>query len=113
MAISTSAAKAKGRKLQQTVRDAVLARYPDLTEDDVRSCPMGSNGEDIQLSTAAKATFPYSVECKARKAALPLAYDALAQAASQNSLTPIAVIKADRKKPLVVMTLDDFMKLLS
>jgi hypothetical protein len=55
MAISTASAKSKGRKLQQTVRDAVLAQYPDLTEDDVRSCPMGSNGEDIQLSTAAKA----------------------------------------------------------
>ena len=55
MAISTSAAKAKGRNLQKKVRDAVLEKYPMVTEDDVRSCPMGSNGEDIQLSTAAKA----------------------------------------------------------
>lgn len=109
--ISTSAAKAKGRRLQQKVRDAVLAKYPALTEDDVRSCPMGSNGEDIQLSTAAKATFPYSVECKAR-AKVALVYDALAQAASQNDLTPVAVIKADRKEPLVVLALEDFMALL-
>ena len=111
MAISTSAAKAKGRKLQQTVRDAVLAQFPDLTEDDVRSCPMGSNGEDIQLSSAAKKAFPYSVECKARKG-IALVYDAVAQAKSQNDLTPVAVIKADRRKPLVVMELDDWMKLI-
>lgn len=111
MAISTAAAKAKGRNLQKKVRDAVLAQYPDLTEDDVRSCPMGSNGEDIQLSTAAKAAFPFSVECKAR-AKIGLVYDALAQAKSQNDLTPVAVIKADRKEALVVLSLDDFMKLL-
>lgn len=109
--ISTSAAKAKGRKLQQKVRDAVLAKYPTLTEDDVRSCPMGSNGEDIQLSTAAKAAFPFSVEAKAR-AKIALVYDALDQARSQNDLTPLAVIKADRKEALVVLTLDDFMALL-
>jgi hypothetical protein len=111
MAIKTSSAKAKGRNLQKKVRDAILAQYPDLTEDDVRSCPMGSNGEDIQLSTAAKAAFPYSVECKAR-AKIALVYDALDQARTQNDLTPVAVIKADRKEPLVVLTLDAFMDLL-
>lgn len=111
MAIKTSSAKAKGRNLQKKVQAAILAQYPALTEDDVRSCPMGSNGEDIQLSTAAKAAFPYSVECKAR-AKIALVYDALAQAKSQNDLTPIAVIKADRKEPLVVLTLDAFMDLL-
>lgn len=111
MAISTAAAKAKGRALQKKVRDAVLAAYPTLTEDDVRSCPMGSQGEDIQLSTAAKAAFPFSVECKAR-AKIAMVYEALAQARSQNDLTPVAVIKADRKDALVVLSLDDFMKLI-
>ncbi len=110
MPIKTSSAKAKGRKLQQTVRDAIIAAHPHLTLDDVRSTAMGSNGEDILLSTAAKAAFPYSVEAKAR-AKIALVYEALEQAQSQNSLTPIAVIKADRKKPLVVMTLDDFIAL--
>lgn len=109
--ISTSAAKAKGRKLQQAVRDAILAKYPALTHDDVRSTPMGSNGEDIQLSTAAKATFPFSVEAKAR-AKIALVYDALEQASSQNDLTPLAVIKADRRKPLVVIDMEAFFKLL-
>lgn len=106
--MKTSSAKAKGRKLQQTVRDAILATFPDLEPDDVRSCAMGSQGEDIQLSPAAQRVFPYSVECK-RRAAIALIYDALAQAAGQNDRTPIAVVQADRKRPLVVMDLDHFL----
>ncbi len=111
VAISTSSAKAKGRKLQQCVRDAIIAAKPSLTLDDVRSTAMGSNGEDILLSSAAKAAFPYSVECKAR-AKIALIYDALDQARTQNNLTPLAVVKADRKPPLVVLTLEDFMALI-
>lgn len=111
--ISTSAAKAKGRNLQKAVRDAVLALFPHLTPDDVRSCPMGSNGTDLMLSPAAQASFPYAVECKAR-AKVGLVYEALdqAKASDKNGLTPVAVIKADRKRPLVVIDLDDFMMLL-
>lgn len=112
MAISTSAAKAKGRKLQQHVRDAILAIFPQLEPDDVRSCAMGSQGADIQLSPAAARAFPYSVECKAR-AKIALVYDALDQATGQNDRTPIAVIKADRKRPLVVVDLDTFMDLIA
>ncbi len=112
MTIKTSSAKAKGRKLQQTVRDAILEAYPALEPDDVRSCAMGSAGEDLQLSPAASRAFPYSVECKAR-AGIALVYDAIAQAKTHNDRTPIAVIKADRKRPLVVVDLDDFLRLTS
>lgn len=110
--ISVASAKAKGRKLQQTVRDAILTAFPSLQPDDVRSCAMGSQGEDIQLSPTARALFPYSVECKARKS-IGLVYDALDQARTQNTHTPLAVVKADRKKPLVVIELDAFMALLA
>ncbi|KQS01513.1 hypothetical protein ASG11_17825 [Sphingomonas sp. Leaf357] len=108
--MKVSSAKAKGRKLQQAVRDTILDAFPDLEPDDCRSCAMGSNGEDIQLSPAAARAFPFSVECKAR-AGIALVYDALGQAKTHSKRTPIAVIKADRKRPLVVIDLDDFMKL--
>lgn len=108
--MKTSSAKAKGRKLQQYVRDAILATFPSLEPDDVRSCAMGSGGEDLQLSPAAARLFPYSVECKAR-AGIALIYDALAQANQGNGREPIAVVKADRKRPLVVMDLDLFLRL--
>lgn len=108
MAITTAAAKAKGRNLQKIVRDYLLALYPTLTEDDVRSCPMGSNGADLQLSSAAKSAIPFDIECKAR-AKIALVYDALEQAKQDADRIPLAVIKADRKRPLAVMDLELFL----
>lgn len=57
-------AKAKGRRLQQETRDAVLATFPTLEPDDVRSTSMGASGADLLLSPAAKRLFPFFVECK-------------------------------------------------
>lgn len=110
--ISTAAAKAKGRNLQKAVRDALLSVFPSLTRDDVRSCPMGSSGTDIQLSQAAQAVIPYDVECKAR-AKIGLVYDAIAQAKRHPDRPAIAVVKADRKAALVVMDLETFVALLA
>lgn len=112
MPISTASAKAKGRKLQQHVRDRFLDLHPTLTEDDVVSCPMGSNGADIKLSQAAKALIQFDIECKAR-AKIALVYDALDQAKRDDARTPLAIIRADRKKPLAVIDLDDFMSLIA
>lgn len=60
-------AKAKGRRLQQEIRDAILAAFPDLEPGDVRSTSMGASGEDILLSPAAFKRFPFSVEAKNRE----------------------------------------------
>jgi hypothetical protein len=57
-------AKAKGRRLQQRVVQAIRRTFPHLSEDDVRSTSMGCGGEDIQLSPLARASVPFSIECK-------------------------------------------------
>jgi hypothetical protein len=62
--VRPQSAKAKGRRLQQEVRDAVLATFPSLEPDDVRSTSMGASGADLLLSPAARRVFPYFVECK-------------------------------------------------
>lgn len=59
-----SSAKAKGRRLQQKVRDLLLGVSHGLTEDDIRSTSMGAGGEDILFSQAARKQFPFSIECK-------------------------------------------------
>lgn len=112
--ISTSSAKAKGRKAQQTVRDKLLAAYPALEPDDIKSIAMGQSGNDIELSPAARKLIPYAFEVKAR-AKVALIYDALeqAQAGDKHDLTAVAVIKADRKKPVVVVDLDHFIDLIT
>ena len=57
-------AKAKGRRLQNFVRDALRDKYSKLEEDDIKSAIMGVGGEDIVLSPAARKVIPYSFECK-------------------------------------------------
>ncbi|WP_294196497.1 hypothetical protein [uncultured Sphingomonas sp.] len=111
--ISIASAKAKGRNLQKWVVTKVLAALPTLEPDDVRSCPLGSGGVDVILSPAAKRQHPYSYECKARANGFTPVYDALDQASRGDGLTPIAVIKQDRRRPLVVMDAEVFYRLIS
>ena len=64
-------AKAKGRTLQNYVRDELRkifvdkwTKVPKLEYDDIKSQTMGMGGEDIVLSPIAKKLIPYSFECK-------------------------------------------------
>lgn len=106
----TSSAKAKGRRLQQIVRDKILEAFPDLSEDDVRSTGMGQQGADVQLSKAAKDVFPYQIECKSL--ARVAVYNHYEQAKSHGSLEPLVVVKQNRCNPLVIIDLDHFMELI-
>lgn len=109
--MKTQSAKAKGRKLQQMVRDLILETFSELEPDDVRSTSMGAGGEDLQLSPAARRKFPYSVECKnVEKLNVWGAYEQAA--ANSGKHEPLLVMKKNRKKPLVVLDLEAFIDLL-
>lgn len=110
--ISVAARKAKARKLQQHVANSILERFPDLTEDDVRSIPMGAHGQDIMLSKSAKASLHCAFECKnqERFAALSQAFDQCKDNAG--GLFPIVVIKSNRHDPFAVVDLDLFLDML-
>lgn len=108
--MKAQSAKAKGRKLQQTVRDGILERFPSLEPDDVRSTGMGQSGEDVQLSPAARKLFPYSVECK--NLAKIAVYNYYEQACTNcGASEPLVVIKQNRSKPLAVVDLNHFLDL--
>ena len=66
--MKTKSAKAKGRLGQQEVVKILLKAFPELNEDDIRSTPMGSPGEDILLSAAARKWVPWNIEVKRGKA---------------------------------------------
>lgn len=108
--MTPQSAKAKGRKLQQYVRDRILSYFPRLTADDVRSTSMGAGGEDIQLSQLARTYMPVSIECKNRaKFAL---YKDFEQAANHNpAWEPVLVIKQNGSPPLAVVHLDHLLNL--
>jgi hypothetical protein len=105
--------KAKGRRLQKRLRDAVLAVFPELQPDDVRSNPMGSSGCDLLLSPLAKRIFPFAPECKnVERLDLP---GAMKQAIANASLAggkPMVVHSRNRDDTYVTVRLEDFLDLL-
>ena len=103
-------AKAKGRNLQKWMRDLILENFSHLEEDDVRSTSMGCSGEDLQLSPAARRSFPYSVEAKnCERLNVWGAYEQAA--ANSGKHEPLLVMKKNHKKPLVVLDAEAFMDL--
>ena len=103
-------AKQKGRKLQQYVRDLILKYSPSLEPDDVKSTSMGANGEDVQLSPAARKQYPVSIECKSRASfAFYKDYD---QAISNcpKDAEPLLVAKANHRSPVVIVDAGWFFK---
>lgn len=105
--MTPQSAKAKGRKLQQDVRDKLIDLF-ELHEDDCKSTSMGAGGEDVQLSHYARLRFPYSIECKNLA---KIAVYSLYQQACDNAggHTPLLVVKQNKSKPLAILDLDDFL----
>ena len=102
-------AKAKGRRLQQEFRKQLIEEL-EIHPEDIESRSMGAGGEDLIMARAARAKFPYSIECKNQeKVNVWSAYEQ----ANDNSgkYEPIAVIKKNNSKPLVVIDLEAFIKL--
>lgn len=64
--IKISSAKSKARKLQQHVAERIKEVFK-LQDGDAESRPMGSPGEDVMLSPAARAKLPVSIEVKNTK----------------------------------------------
>lgn len=104
-------AKAKGRKLQQQIRDLILALYPELTKDDVRSTAMGQQGEDIQLSPKARELLPFQIECKNKNKVAVINW-LEEQAANHGDHIPIVIAKQNYSDPVVVIDAATFFKLL-
>lgn len=108
----TSSAKAKGRKLQQDVMRLLFKYFPDLEEDDLQSCSMGAQGEDIKMSPVARRYLPVSIECKNQeKVAVWASYEQ----AKLNSkkYEPLLVIKRNKSKPLAVVDLEWFLNMMA
>lgn len=106
-----SSCKAKGRALQDWMRVKLIEEY-DMYEEDIKTAVMGESGEDIKMARAAREKFPFSIECKnVEKLNVWEAYEQ----AKENSgkYEPIVVMKKNRKKPLVVIDAEAFIKLMN
>jgi len=108
---NVKSSKAKGRRLQNYVRDLLRNLFKDkLDEDDIKSQIMGVNGEDIVLSPAARKLFPYSIECK-NVERLPI-WKALKQAEenTKKGTSPLLIITRNRTPTYVVENIEDWIK---
>ena len=98
--------------MQQQLMKQLLAKFPQLEPDDITSRSMGANGSDLLLSPAARKLIPYDFECKSLARFVGHNYIEQAVTNTPAGSAPVAVVKANHKKPVVIMYLDDFVKLL-
>ena len=107
--MKTQSAKAKGRRLQQWIRDVLIEKL-NIHPEDIESRSMGAGGEDLIMSRSAREKFPYSIECKNQES---LNIWKSYEQAQQNSgnYEPIVVLKRNNVKPLVLVDADYFVEL--
>jgi len=105
-------AKAKGRRLQQKIRDVLLeyvGNTYNLNDDDIRSTAMGQHGEDIQLSSKARKVLPFNFEIKNQEK-LNI-WSALTQAeleSTHRDTIPVVVFKRNHSKTYLTIEFDKF-----
>lgn len=110
--MKTRSAKAKGRKLQNFVRDLLRSNFSHILEDDdIKGAVMGESGEDIKLSPLAKQVIPYSFECKAQEKVNIWSTMKQAEENAEDRV-PVGVIKRNRSKTFAVIEIDEFVKLI-
>ena len=104
--------KAKGRRLQQAVRQDLIDRL-GIDPGDILSTAMGQGGCDLHLSPAARERFGFGVECKAQeRLALPEWWKQCENNAEKEGLTPLLLVKQSRKEPLAVLRWSDLIRLI-
>ena len=105
----TQSKKAKGRRLQQWVRDILIEKL-EVHPEDIERRSMGAGDEDLIMSRSAREKFPYSIECKNQES---LNIWKSYEQAQQNSgnYEPIVVLKRNNIKPLVLVDADYFVEL--
>ena len=106
--MKTQSAKAKGRKLQNWVRDKLIELL-SVHEEDVESRSMGASGEGLIMAQTARKKFPYSIECKNQERIN--IWNAYQQAdTNSGKYEPILFIKRNNHKPLVVIDAEHFIR---
>jgi len=108
--MSAKSSKAKGRRLQNLVRDKLRSKFTILEEDDIKSQTMGMTGEDIVLSPAARKLIPYSIECKNVEKLNIWKSLKQAEANVHKDATPVLIITRNNTPVYVVEDIDKWLE---
>lgn len=108
----TQSCKAKGRRLQQKVVDAILATFPHLLPDDCVSTSMGAGGEDVRMSPLCRQSVPLSIECKCQEKLNVWACLEQAQKNAPSGVEPCLVFSRNRSATYATISLPFLLRLL-
>jgi len=112
VATTPKSRKQKGKAFQNRVRQDLIDRL-DIHEGDILSTAMGQAGCDLYLSPAARARFPFAVECKHQETiSLPTWWRQCTRNAAAEGLAPLLILKQSRREPLAVLRWTDLLSLL-
>lgn len=122
--MKTRSAKAKGRRLQQYVREQLLNKgwynsdgsLPTvrwkLEAGDIKVALMGESGRDIILSPKGEECIPFDIECKNTEQTSPWAWIEQAEANTKQGRVPLVVFKRNNSKVYAIINFDDLLALL-
>lgn len=114
--MKTSSCKAKGRKLQQLIRNSLreLGKSRGLVDGDIESRGMGQNGVDVILSPAAQKVFDFEIEakCVEKLQVVPTFWEHYDKYKDKKGLK-LLIHSKNRSLPLVTMTWEQFLGLIT
>ena len=112
--MKSKSCKAKGRVLQDYVRDHLrrITTGYNLQDEDIKPQPMGQKGVDTILSPAARAVIDFDVECKnTERCNLPTVFWKHFKKYVKTPGLKLLFSKRNRTEPLVTMRAEDFFTL--
>jgi len=105
--------KAKGRVLQDHVRDSFRSHFKALlSNDDISSAIMGESGNDVKMSPLAKSVIPFDVECKNCEKWNMSSFWKQTIANTGDGRVPLLVLKKNRSEVLCTLRFVDLLRLL-
>ena len=114
--IKVSSAKAKGRKLQQTVA-AMIADCLNIRsgkDELIESREMGQSGTDVKLYGEALERFPYAIECKWQETwSLPAWIKQAKENTSDKMPHWLLFVKKNRHEEVVILDAEHFFELMN
>lgn len=104
-------AKAKGRRLAVWVMELLYKYAQDLMQGDIVVTPASVPGDDLMMSPAARAIYPFAIECKNQET-LNI-WEALAQVeARAGTRIPVVFFKRNKSKVYVTLEAEKFIFLM-
>lgn len=115
MAIKSSSAKDKGRRLQNWTCERVseVLQIPWGRDEMIAPREMGQSGTDVRLVGEAAQRFPFAIECKAHESWAVPSWIKQAKDSAGQGVHWLLVAKKNRQKPVAIMDAEVFFGLLA